>query len=216
VLAPSGRAAELDASRRGGILPWLLLALLLIVGFIGWRLATRPVLIVVNGLVLPVNVRVNGGETLLLAPGDSVEQPLSRDEPNTLLWEMRRPLTRGGVPVGAGLGASQLLAAPSGRERQVLQAMRGDTAFFAPLITNATGVPLLVRINAGLAGAEECACEVPPAAHRAPIGYYRLFQNSTVEVRDSLGRRATFRNLGPETDPLSGAVGLRFEAGDLR
>ena len=114
-------------------------ALLLVVGFIGWRLATRPVLIVVNGLVLPVNVRVNGGETLLLAPGDSVEQPLSRDEPNTLLWEMRRPLTRGGVPVGAGLGASQLLAAPSGRERQVLQAMRGDTAFFAPLITNATG-----------------------------------------------------------------------------
>lgn len=213
---PSGRAAELDGSRRGGILPWLLLALLLIVGFIGWRLATRPVLTVVNGLVLPANVRVNGGETLLLAPGDSVEQPLIRGEPNTLLWEMRRPLTRGGVPVGAGLGASQLLPAPSGRERQVLRAMRGDTAFFAPLITNATGVPLRVRINAGLAGAEECLCELPVAGHRIPIGYYRLFQNSTVEVRDSLGRRATFRNLGPETDPLSGAVGLRFEAGDLR
>ncbi|MGE5927159.1 MAG: hypothetical protein ACM357_07385 [Gemmatimonadota bacterium] len=213
---PPARAAEPDASRRGAILPWLLLALLLIAGFIGWRLATRPVLVVVNGLVLPANVRVNGGETLLLAPGDSVEQPLSRDEPNTLLWEMRRPLTRGGVPVGAGLGASHLLAEPSGRERHVLRAMRGDTAFFAPLITNATGVPLLVRINAGLAGGEECPCEVPPAAHRLPIGYYRLFQNSTVEVRDSLGRRATFRNLGPETDPVSGAVGLRFEVNDLR
>jgi hypothetical protein len=198
------------------VLPWLLLALLLIVGFIGWRIATRPVLVVVNALVLPANVRVNGGETLLLTPGDSVEQPLIRGEPNTLLWEMRRPLTRGGVPVGAGLGASLLLDAPSGRERRVLRAMRGDTAFFAPLITNATGGPLLVRVNAGLSGAEDCPCEVPPAARRAPIGYYRLFQNSTVEGRDSLGRRATFRNLGPETDPLGGAVGLRFEAGDLR
>ncbi|HEU4828011.1 MAG TPA: hypothetical protein VFT04_02335 [Gemmatimonadales bacterium] len=197
-------------------MPWLVLALLLLAGFIGWRLATKPVLVVVNALVLPANLRVNGGETLLLAPGDSIEQPLLRDEPNTLLWEMRRPLTRGGVPVGAGLGASLVLEAPEGRVRHVLRAMRGDTALFAPLITNATGLPLLVRVNAGLAGAEECPCEVPPASRRAPIGYYRLFQNSAVEVRDSLGRRATFRNLGPEADPLSGAVRLRFEAGDLR
>ena len=203
-------------SRRGGALPWLVLALLLIAGFIGWRLATRPELVVVNTLVLPANVRVNGGETLLLAPGDSVEQPVSRNEPNTLVWEMRRPLTRGGVPVGAGLGASLLIEARGGRQRHLLRAMRGDTAYFAPLITNATGLPLLVRVNAGLAGAEDCPCEVPVASLRAPIGYYRLFQNSTVEVRDSLGRHATFRNLGPETDPLSGAVGLRFEVGDLR
>lgn len=214
--AASGTPFKLAGNRRGGILPWLVLALLLIAGFIGWRLATRPVFVVVNALVLPANVRVNGGETLLLAPGDSVEQSLSRGGPNTLVWEMRRPLTRGGVPVGAGLGTSLLIDATGNRQRHVLRAMRGDTAFFAPLITNATGRPLLVRVNAGLAGAEDCACEVPVASLRAPVGYYRLFQNSTVEVRDSLGRRATFRNLGPETDPLSGAVGLRFEAGDLR
>ena len=210
------RGAGFLTSRRGGVLPWLVLALLLIAGFIGWRLATRPVLVVVNALVLPANLRVNGGSTLLLAPGDSVEQPLLRGEPNTLLWEMRRPLTRGGVPVAAGLGGSVLLDSPTGRQRHVLRAMRGDTALFAPLITNATGMPLRVRVNAGLAGAEDCACEIPPAARRAPIGYYRLFQNSSVEVRDSLNRRAMFRDLGPETHPLSGAVGLRFEAGDLR
>lgn len=213
--APPGRAAQRLGSRQGALLPWLLVALLLVAGFIGWRLATRPVLVVVNALVLPVNVRVNGGETLLLAPGDSIEQGLMRGEPNTLLWEMRRPLTRGAVPVGAALGASLLLDS-HGRERHVLRALRGDTAFFAPLITNATGTPLLVRVNAGLVGAEECRCEVPPAARRVPIGYYRLFRNSTVEVGDSLGRRATFRDLGPETDPLSGAVGVRFEAADLR
>ena len=198
------------------MLPWLLLLLVLVLAFIGWRLVTRPTLVVINTLVLPAQVRINGGETSLLAPGDSVSRTVSRDELNTLVWEMVRPMTRGGVPVGAGLGASLVVAGEGGRTRHQLRAMRGDTAFFAPLITNATGLPLRVRINAGLAGVEECACEVPPAALRAPIGYYRLYQNSTVEVRDSLGRRAMFRDLGPETNPLSGAVGLRFEAGDLR
>lgn len=198
------------------MLPWLLLLLVLVLAFIGWRLATRPTLVVINTLVLPAHIRINGGENTLLAPGDSVTRRLSRDPLNTLVWEMARPATRGGVPVGAGLGASLVLAGEAGQTRHELRAMRGDTAFFAPLITNATGLPLRVRINAGLAGAEECPCEVPPAALRAPIGYYRLFQNSSVEVRDSLGRRATFRDLGPETDPRSGVVGLRFEAGDLR
>ena len=204
------------ASRRGGVLPWLVVLLLLILGFLAWRTATRPSLLVVNALVLPTDVRINGAETRRLAPGDSVHEPLLRGALNTLVWEMVRPTTRGGGPVGAGLGTSLVVGADGGRTRHVLRAMRGDTAYFAPLITNATGRPLMVRVNAGLAVAEECPCEVPAAALRAPIGYYRLFQNSTVEVRDSLGRRATFRDLGPQADPRSGAVGLRFAAGDLR
>lgn len=215
-MTQAGRAWQHLATRRGAVLPWLLLLLLAIAGFIGWRLMTRPSLLVVNGLVLPVNARINGGETHLLSPGDSVEQPLSRDALNTLVWEMVRPMTRGGVPVGAGLGTSLVVGAGRGETRHLIRAMRGDTAYFAPLISNATGVPLRVRVNAGLAGAEECPCEVPPAAIRAPIGYYRLYQNSTVEVRDSLGRRAMFRDLGPRIDPRSGTVGLRFEAADLR
>lgn len=204
------------ASRRGGVLPWLVVLLLVILGFIAWRMATRPSLVVVNALVLPADVRINGAETRRLAPGDSVQQPLLRGALNTLVWEMVRPVTRGGVPVGAGLGASVVVGADGKRARHVLRAMRGDTAYFAPLISNATGLPLRVRVNAGLAAAEECPCEVPLAALRAPIGYYRLFQNSTVEVRDSLGRRAMFRDLGPQADPRSGAVGLRFSAADLR
>ena len=209
-------AWQAPASRRGGALLGLLLLLLAILGFIAWRLATRPSLVVVNALVLPANVRVNGGETLRLAPGDSVQQPLLRGALNTLVWEMVRRTTRGGVPVGAGLGTSLVVGAGRGKTRHVLRPVRGDTAYFAPLITNATGLPLRVRVNAGLAAAEECPCEVPPAALRAPIGYYRLFQNSTVEVRDSLGRRAMFRDLGPQTDARSGTVRLRFSAGNLR
>ena len=87
---------------------------------------------------------------------------------------------------------------------------------FAPLITNETGIPLLVRVNAGTAAAEECPCRIPPGARRALIGYYRLFRNSSVEVRDSIGRRAAFSDLGPEIRSPAGTVGLRFAPGDLR
>lgn len=214
-MTPSPRSSRI-ADRRGGALPWLVAVLLVLLAFIGWRLATRPVLVVTNPLALPAMVQVNHGAAVLVQPGDSLEQEISRGEPVRIVWEMVRARTRGGVPVGAGLG--QLLDLPpmKGRVGKVLQPVRGDTAYFAPLITNATGLPLRVRINAGLAGAEECPCEVPPGARRAPIGYYRLYRNSTVEVRDSLGRRAAFHDIGPEVDPIGGAVGLRFEAADLR
>jgi hypothetical protein len=91
-----------------------------------------------------------------------------------------------------------------------------DSAFFAPLITNETGRPLRVTVNAGSAAAMECNCAVPPGAVRAAIGYYPLFQNSSVRVTDAAGRSATFTNLGPEVNRRSGVVGLRFTAADLR
>jgi hypothetical protein len=93
----------------------------------------------------------------------------------------------------------------------------GDrNAYFAPLITNETGRPLRVIVNAGTGAARECACVVPPGATRMPIGYYPLFENSTVRVIDRRGRSATFTDLGPEVNRATGAVGLRFAARDLR
>jgi hypothetical protein len=210
------RRSSRIADREGGALAWLVVLLLVILAFIGWRLATAPSLVVANPLALPVMVRIDGGAAVLVQAGDSIEQAVARGEPVEIVWEMVRARTRGGVPVGAALGQALAYPPARGRSRRVIRPVRGDTAYFTPLITNATGMPLRVRINAGLAGAEECPCEVPPGASRAPIGYYRLFRNSTVEVRDSLGRRATFRDLGPEVDPVGGIVGLRFEATDLR
>jgi hypothetical protein len=49
-----------------------------------------------------------------------------------------------------------------------------------------------------------------------PIGYYPLFQNSTVQVVDAAGRSAMFTDLGPQVDAQSGVVRLRFEERDLR
>jgi hypothetical protein len=108
------------------------------------------------------------------------------------------------------------LARPRGRVRATAHAGAEDGAFFAPLLTNNTGRPLTVVVNAGLRGSTPCHCVVPPGATRMPIGYYPLFQNSTVRVRDPQGRTAAFTGLGADVNRRSGVVGLRFEAADLR
>jgi hypothetical protein len=111
---------------------------------------------------------------------------------------------------------SGVLLSPDGSpRRREISARAGDEAYFAPLITNATDQPLVVTVNAGLQGSEIC-CTVPAGVTRAHIGYYPLYQNSTVRVEDPQGRWAQFADLGPNADASSGVVGLRFENGDLR
>jgi hypothetical protein len=91
-----------------------------------------------------------------------------------------------------------------------------DGNFFAPLITNASQDLLRVTVNAGLEGALDCGCAVRPGGRRVFVGYYRLYQNSTVQGRASGGRAATFRDLGPSVVAPDGTLGLRFEGRDLR
>ena len=192
-------------------------SLLVVAGaFLLWRLSARPSVNVTNGLVLPVRVRIDAGLDTTLAPGASVAWRLSRGTVGTMDWELVRPRTRAGMPVGEPMSGTALLTGEARRREHVIRARRGDAAWFAPLITNETAAALELRINAGLAGAVDCPCEVPPGARRLPVGYYRLYRNSTVEARNAEGRRATFRDLGGEADARSGAVGLRFGPGDLR
>jgi hypothetical protein len=130
------------------------------------------------------------------------------------LWIGQRPTGGDGRPLGVELrGVLQLSRR---RMTAAARAVSRDTAFFAPLITNETGRPLTVTVNAGTAAAMECDCTVPPGTVRAPIGYYPLFRNSTVRVTDAANRSATFTDLGPKVNRESGVVGLRFVAADLR
>jgi hypothetical protein len=71
-------------------------------------------------------------------------------------------------------------------------------------------------VNAGLQGALDCGCAVRSGADRVFIGYYRLYQNTTVQGRSASGAEAVFRDLGPQVTRRDGTVGLRFEQKDLR
>lgn len=197
------------------LLPVLVLILLAVLGFIGYRMSTRPELVISNQLAFPVRVSLLGGDTLLPA-GAVLEKAVGRNQPVAVRWEMEQPRTAGGLPVGAGISGTATVGGNAGLQPVVIGPEMNGSALFAPLITNATGVPLRVRVNAGLEGSQDCPCEVPVGASRMAIGYYPLFQNSSVEVRDSLGRRATFTDLGPRITSRDGSVGLRFNAGDLK
>jgi hypothetical protein len=95
-------------------------------------------------------------------------------------------------------------------------ARNDSAAWFAPHITNETGIALSLVINAGLRGETPCDCTIPPGAVRQLVGYFPLFANSSVQAVTRDGRRATFPDLGPEVDPVTGVVNLRFTGRDLR
>lgn len=118
--------------------------------------------------------------------------------------------------MGVELRGTLALERPRGRVERAAEARGDGGAYFAPLITNNTGSPITVTVNAGLAGAVSCNCTIPPGTTRARIGYYPLYLNSTVQARDPQGRTATFRDLGAQVDTTSGVVSLRFGPTDLK
>jgi hypothetical protein len=140
-------------------------------------------------------------------------------------WTALPPAGARGEPMGEPLVGHTVRPfgnAPTATLRVRADARSDDGAYFAPLVTNATGRPLRVVVNwslrspAGESLARDCACTVPPGAVRFAIGYYRLYRNSTVRVADARGDAATFLDFSPSVDASTGVVGLRFSAGDLR
>jgi tRNA A-37 threonylcarbamoyl transferase component Bud32 len=198
--------------RRG----WAILAIVLPVLVLGAGALffRQPRLVFENRLAGQVAVQVAGEERRLL-PGGSLTLPLERGRPLALNWRFVRPEAEGGA-MGVPLGDTMTIARPSGRVRLSATASPRNKAYFAPLITNETGAPITITVNAGLAGALSCHCTVPPGAVRMEIGYYPLFANSTVRAEEAgTGRTATFKDLGPQVDAARGVVGLLFRVVDL-
>jgi hypothetical protein len=200
------------------LLPILLLFVLIAAAAAGVLLLLRPRVEFRNGLAGPVRVVVGDGAGQVVAPGGSVRLPVARGKTTVAQWELQRPLSADGKPMGETVRGSSVVRDPSGTTALIALPRPDDTAYFAPLITNASTRPLRVTINAGLQGAVDCGCAVRPGARRVFIGYYRLFQNSTVRARVMEGgaSSATFRDLGPQVTAPDGTVGLRFEDKDLR
>ncbi|MGN6390823.1 MAG: hypothetical protein ACTHM9_01060 [Gemmatimonadales bacterium] len=181
----------------------------------------RPHVDFTNSLAAPVQVVVGSEPARTLTPGASVRVRLPRSSTAAVVqWSLIRPLSADRQPMGEEIRGSTVLPNPSGTVRLRAASRTTDTAYFAPLITNASTRPLRVLVNAGLAGAVDCGCMVRPGTRRVFIGYYRLYRNSTVQVRapasGAAAGLAEFRDLGLQVASPDGTVGLRFEDKDLR
>src|SRR6266545_4739816 len=213
-LLVSGARTAPTARRQGGTsarprrLGWVILviALPLLALGAGALFFRQPQLVFENRLTDMVTVQV-GGEERRILPGGSFSLKLERARRLDLSWQLVSRL-------GVSLGDTIAVARPRGTVRVVASARPTHGAYFAPLITNETGRPLAITVNAGLAGSMRCGCTVPPGAVRMAIGYYPLFANSTVRA-EADGRVATFSDLGPKVDATRGVVGLLFREEDL-
>lgn len=213
-------AQESPVSRRRSQPPritWLLVGLLVLVAaLVAWYLLRRPRLSFTNELAAPIWLSVGQAAPLTIGPGVIHTTGLPGSGSVVVQWNLARPLSANDRPMGEEVRGSVVLRDPSGTVRHRASVRNGATAFFAPLISNGTEGMLRVRVNAGLEGAMDCGCAVRPGAQRVFVGYYRLYQNSTVQARNESGRTAMFRELGPQVTAKDGAVGLRFEPKDFR
>jgi hypothetical protein len=218
-LLVSGATTKQRRATRPRRIGWVVLVIALPVLALGAGalFLRQPTLSFENPLADSVTVQA-GAATWRVAPGGSVRIGLRRDTTVSVTWRVIRPRA-GERELGLPLGQMMDLRRPRGTVVRRATPRPGAQAYFAPLITNETGGPLTITINAGLGGggAVSCNCTVPAGAVRMPIGYYQLFRNSTVRAEDPATRRsATFKDLGPQVDATMGTVGLKFRAEDLR
>jgi hypothetical protein len=206
--------AALPNPRFAPLLALLLLLVLALGG--GVLLLLRPKVDFTNRLAAPVRLSAGPAGPRTVAPGETVRLSIPRGHTLVAEWELVRPLSADGAPMGADVKGAAVLREPHGVIRTAATSQAGDGDYFAPLITNATSRPLRVTVNAGLRGAVDCGCAVRPGGRRVFIGYYRLFRNSTVRVTGAGGVTAAFVDLGPQVTAVGGSVGLRFEDRDLR
>ena len=217
--ARAERAPVSDPRAESFRFPWVplvLVALLLAIAAAGVVLLLRPRLAFTNALAGPVRLVVGEAAPRTVPAGARVRVGVARGQTMVAQWELVRPPSADGQPMGEEVRGSAVLRGPSGTMSAVATSRTADHAYFAPLVTNVSAQPLRVMVNAGLQGAIDCGCAVRPGARRVFIGYYPLYQNSTVRVRAPGGATAEFRDLGPQVTRADGTVGLRFEDKDLR
>jgi hypothetical protein len=213
-MAASSPPASAPPPSRRRLVPIILAAAVIAALAAAATVLLRPTLAFTNHLLGPVHLVVNDSPQLV-PPGGSVGLRVGRGM-LVAQWELQRPLSADGQPMGEAVRGSWVIPAPRGALVRTAEPRTDTGDYFAPLVTNETQGLLRITVNAGLEGASDCGCAVRAGARQVFLGYYRLYRNTTVRATDGEGRSATFRDLGPEAQARNWSVGLRFAQGDFR
>jgi len=203
--------------RRSGRLGWWVAGVLGAALVAGW-LARRAgylgsgVASLHNALVEPIEILSNGVPVDTVAPEATERLTLPRGQRTGLRWRLVRP---GNPPIGEPLeGPLPAFPRAGGRLLADVSAEADGQRYFAPLITNASASDITLEVNPGTAAAVRCNCLVSKGAVRTHIGYYRLYQNSSVAAYNSahpyIGPHADRHGFAGRVAPQSGAVVLTF------
>jgi protein kinase-like protein len=184
----------------GGVLAALLVAAWLArrAGYLG-----SGIVYVRNGLIEPIELLRDGAPPDTIASDGTVRLTLGR---GAVRWRLVRP---GNPAIGEALeGALPSLEQAGGRQIATVAADVGGQAYFAPLITNTSSSDITLEVNPGTGAAVRCNCLVPKGAARTHIGYYRLYQNSSVAAYN-----VAHPYIGPHVDRQGFATRVALQSG---
>jgi hypothetical protein len=165
-----------------------------------------------NALVEPIEILSNGVPVDTVPPEATQRLRLRRGQRGGLRWRLIRP---GNPPIGELLeGPLPAFPRAGGRLLADVSAEVGGQRYFAPLITNGSASDITLEVNPGTAAAVRCNCLVSKDAVRTHIGYYRLYQNTSVAAYNSahpyIGPHADRHGFAGRVVPQSGVVVLTF------
>ncbi len=165
-----------------------------------------------NALVEPIEILSDGVPVDTVGPEGTERLSLRRGQRGGLRWRLVRP---GNPPIGEPLeGPLPAFPRAGGRLLADVSAEVGGQRYFAPLITNESASDITLEVNPGTAAAVRCNCLVSKGAVRTHIGYYRLYQNSSVAAYNSahpyIGPHVDRHGFAGRVAPPSGAVVLTF------
>ncbi len=170
---------------------------------------------VLNSLIEPVELFVNGQLVDTLQPEQRDTLPHTDGREPRVSWRLIRPVQSNGQPLGGEFnsGFAAGTASEGNRTLSIVGRAR-NRAMFAPVISNPTSQSLSVLINADLPEATRCECVIPPQSQNVRIGYYQLLGNPTLRFypADSNYRGLVIEiiEMAEAVDASSGELGVEI------
>lgn len=167
-----------------------------------------------NTLIYPANVFVNGTVVGSVNASSATSFTIPASVTFQVSFELVRPTLQGVALGDPMIGYYNTFNNPVGSYSFKINNQIGNQQYFAPLITNTSGSPLLMDVNRGLQAENRCNCVIPPGGVNVGFGYYRLFSNSNVQAfrdgSDYFGASYYFENFSSLVENQLGVLRRTF------